>query len=199
MTNNQKIIALNTIWYELIAGEYHKDRDCHFYIYSHYYYGDSVEYIVEHKGYIKHNYEDTIWNTYEEAETELIRLLKEIIVEEVNSYLEHYGEETYDQHARYDKKQLEDILKKVVEITTESQKHPMYPLHWMGLDPLIHEQAKDLTIEESIDKVKQKTPWVEEPVDWKGEKSLEKTASDLDLRVVKLENFIKMWDHHFHP
>jgi len=51
----------------------------------------------------------------------------------------------------------------------KAQKHPMYPLHWMGLDPLIHEQSKDLTIEETIDKVKQKTTWVEEPVDWNGE------------------------------
>jgi len=74
----------------------------------------------------------------------------------------------------------------------KAQKHPMYPLHWMGLDPLIHEQAKDLTIEESIDKVKQKTPWVEEPIDWKGEKSWEEAASDLALRVVKLENAVEI-------
>jgi hypothetical protein len=55
----------------------------------------------------------------------------------------------------------------------KAQKHPMYPLHWMGLDPLIHEQAKDLTIEQAIDKVK--------------EKSWEEAASDLALRVTKLE------------
>jgi hypothetical protein len=73
----------------------------------------------------------------------------------------------------------------------KAQKHPMYPLHWMGLDPLIHEQAKNLIIEETIDKVKQKTPWVEEPVDWKGEKSWEEVASDLALRVVKLEKKVE--------
>jgi hypothetical protein len=102
----------------------------------------------------------------------------------------------------------------------KAQKHPMYPLHWMGLDPLIHEQSKDLTIEQAIDKVKQKTPWVEEPIDWnediadenlkepaflscacgdchektkqynkQNEKypTWEEVASDLALRVVKLE------------
>jgi len=100
----------------------------------------------------------------------------------------------------------------------KAQKHPMYPLHWMGLDPLIHEQAKDLTIEETIDKVRKKTPWVEEPINWGGydgaasaypeqyskwlneqkdkttvklEESWEEAASDLALRVVKLEKQIK--------
>jgi hypothetical protein len=92
----------------------------------------------------------------------------------------------------------------------KAQKHPMYPLHWSGLDPLIHEQAKDLTIEETIDMVRKKTPWVEEPIDWKGETtekpwkcpcnkckeekkgtSWEEAASDLALRVVKLEKQIK--------
>jgi regulator of replication initiation timing len=116
-------------------------------------------------------------------------------------------------------------LHKIIEgakETIDNQKHPMYPLHWIGLDPLIHEQAKDLTIEESIDKVKQKTPWVEEPIDWNGgteydiinglkvqripyvgcacgscedskpkEKSWEEAASDLALRVVKLEKKVK--------
>ena len=91
---------------------------------------------------------------------------------------------------------IEQFLKENHDLKLENQKlkeqkHPMYPLHWMGLDPLIHEQAKDLTIEESIDKVKQKTPWVEEPIDWKGEKSWEEAASDLALRVVKLEKKVE--------
>lgn len=116
MTNSDKIKKLNTLWYELIAGEYHKDRDCHFYIYSHYYYGDQVEYMVEHKGYINHSYEDTNWKTYEEAELELIRLLKEMIFEEIAFYLDHYGEEGFDQHARYDKTMLEEIKTKLQEL-----------------------------------------------------------------------------------
>jgi hypothetical protein len=119
MTNQEKIIKLNTIWYSLIAGEYHKDRDCHFYIYSHYFYGDDVQYIVEHKGYIKHSYEDTYWDTYEEAEKEIIRLLKEMILEEVEFYIEHYGDKNWDQHGRYNKEQLEGIVKKVLEIAPD--------------------------------------------------------------------------------
>jgi hypothetical protein len=116
MTNNQKIIQLNEIWFNLISSEYHKDRDCHFYIYSHYFYGNDFQYTVEHKGYINHNYEDTYWDTYEDAENELIRLLKEMIMEEVSFYLEHYGDTDWDQHAKYNKEQLEDIAKTVNSI-----------------------------------------------------------------------------------
>ena len=116
MTNQEIIKKLNTIWYSLITSEYHKDRDCHFYIYSHYFYGDDIQYMVEHKGYVKHNYEDTYWDTYEEAEKELIRLLKEMITEEASFYIEHYGDKDWDQHGKYNKEQLEGIVKNVLEI-----------------------------------------------------------------------------------
>ena len=119
MTNNEKIIFLEIIWYELNTTEYSKDGDFHFYIYSHYHYWGDVEYIVEHKGYIKHSYEDTHWDTYEEAEKELIRLLKEMILEEVEFYIEHYGDPEWDQHTRYNKEQLEDVVKKVLEIAPD--------------------------------------------------------------------------------
>ena len=83
----------------------------------------------------------------------------------------------------------------------KEQKHPMYPLHWSGCDGAasaypeqyskwLNEQ-KDLTIEETKDKVRKMTPWVEEPIDWNGEKSWEEAAGDLALRVVKLEKKVE--------
>ena len=36
----------------------------------------------------------------------------------------------------------------------EKQKHPMYPLHWGGIDPDIYEQAKNHSIEEIVDNLK---------------------------------------------
>jgi len=113
MTNTEKIIELNKIWYPLVSGEYHKERDCHFYIIIDYHYGEKCTFIVEHKGYIVHNYENSEWDTQEEAEQELIRLLSESILNEVNWYLEHYGEEGWDQHDKYDKEQLLAIISKV--------------------------------------------------------------------------------------
>jgi len=102
----------------------------------------------------------------------------------------------------------------------KAQKHPMYPIHWGGYDGACSEypeqyskwlnEQKDKATEETIDKVRKKTTWVEEPIDWKGEKaeeswkcpcnkckeekkgtSWEEAASDLALRVVKLEKQIK--------
>jgi hypothetical protein len=117
MNNSEKIKKLNSLWYDLICGEYHKDRDCHFYIYSHYYYGDSVEYIVEHKGYINHHYEDTTWETYEQAELELIRLLKEMLITEIDWYLSiPENVECDERHCRFDNIQLEEFKNKIIDI-----------------------------------------------------------------------------------
>jgi hypothetical protein len=105
------------------------------------------------------------------------------ILQAQNNLIEQFLKENHD--LKLENQKLKNEIDEL-----KAQKHPMYPLHWMGLDPLIHEQAKDLTIEESIDKVKQKTPWVEEPIDWKGEKSWEEAASDLALKLVKLEQIL---------
>jgi regulator of replication initiation timing len=68
-----------------------------------------------------------------------------------------------------------DKLKK--ENACLKTKHPMYPIHWGSLDPEIHEKAKALTIEETIDKVKKEVSW-------------EEAASNLALRVAKLEQLL---------
>ena len=120
MTNHEKIIELNKIWYNLIGGEHHKDRDCHFRISTHYFYGDHVEWEVEHHGYILQNEirEVEDFKTLHEAEVWLIHnILKFGILREVEFYLEHYGDPEWDQHNRYNKEQLEEIKKKVLDIT----------------------------------------------------------------------------------
>jgi len=114
MTNHEKIIALNKIWYDLIGGEHHKDRDCHFRIDTLYSYGDRVEYSVEHHGYINHDYETTEWSSLKEAEEELIRVLKLMILQEIDTYLQHYGDLDWDQHNRYGKEDLEEIQTRVL-------------------------------------------------------------------------------------
>ena len=116
MTNHQKILALNALWYPLITCDHHKSRDVHFYIITDFHYGEKVSYTVEHKGYIVHNYENSEWDTQEEAELELIKLLKESILQEVEWYLEHYGDPDWDQHNRYDNEQLKEIKKAVLKI-----------------------------------------------------------------------------------
>ena len=122
MPNHEKIIELNKIWYDVIAGDYHKDRDCHFRISTHYFYGDRVEWEVEHFGYILQNYLRDVeeFETQHEAEVWLIHnVLKFGILMEINNFLDHYGDPEWDQHTRYDKEQLEEIKKKVLEIAPD--------------------------------------------------------------------------------
>ena len=119
MTNLEKIIELNKIWYPLITCDHHKSSDVHFYIITDFHFGEKVSYTVEHKGYIVHNYENSEWDTQEEAEIELIRLLSESILREVEWYLEHYGDPDWDQHEKYNFEQLEELKKKVLDIAPD--------------------------------------------------------------------------------
>lgn len=122
MTNHEKIIELNKIWYDTICGDYHKDRDCHFRISTHYFYGYQVEWEVEHFGYILQNEIRDVeeFATLHEAEVHLINnVLKFGILREITFFLEHYGDPEWDQHTKYNKEQLEDIIKKVLEIAPD--------------------------------------------------------------------------------
>ena len=121
MTNHEKIIELNKIWYDFICSDHHKDRDCHFRISAHYHYGDKVEYEVEHNGYIV-DYDCTEWNTLEEAEQELIRLLSSSIISEADWYLNLPKPETmgcHDDHPKYNKEELKAIITKVEKIIAD--------------------------------------------------------------------------------
>jgi len=121
MTNHEKIIELNTIWYDFICGEHHKDKDCHFRISTHYHYGDKVEYEVDHYGYIMDEVHEE-FDTLEEAENYLInKVFKKGILEEIDWYLNLPKPETmgcYDEHPKYDKKDLESLRQAVLEIAS---------------------------------------------------------------------------------
>ena len=120
MTNHEKIIELNKIWYNFIGGEHHKDRDCHFRISTHYHYGDLVDYEVEHRGYILED-KEAEFKTLNEAEEYLINeVFKKGIIEEIDWFLELPKPETmgcYDEHNRYSKAELQAIKDKVLKIT----------------------------------------------------------------------------------
>jgi hypothetical protein len=121
MTNLEKINKLNEIWYSLISSSDsgHKDRDCHFYITQTFSYGQKGQWTVAHHGYINHKYEETSFDTYEECQVEMISLLKDSIIEEASWYLEHYGDPEWDQHPKYDREDLEEIITRVMLIIRE--------------------------------------------------------------------------------
>jgi len=120
MNNLEKIASLNEIWYDFIGHCHHKDRDCHFYITQTFSYGGKGKWTVAHHGYINHRYEEQEFDSYEECQVELIKLLCDSILEEVEWYLNLPKPETmgdYDDHPRYNKKDLEEIINKVKGLT----------------------------------------------------------------------------------
>lgn len=62
------------LWYELIGGDHHKDRDCHFYIERNFSTYKKSEWRLHHRGYLIGDYEK-IFPTYKEAEKGLQDLL----------------------------------------------------------------------------------------------------------------------------
>jgi hypothetical protein len=49
----------------------------------------------------------------------MIKLLQDSIIKELEWYLEHYGEPDWDQHPRYDRDDLEEIITRVMLITSK--------------------------------------------------------------------------------
>lgn len=66
MKTEKRITELSAQYYELIGGEHHKDRDCHWSIETLWSYGQPPVYIVEHKGYL-HETEKATFDSYETA------------------------------------------------------------------------------------------------------------------------------------
>lgn len=79
MTNIQKdILKLSEQWHDLISGDHHKDKDCHWYIETRWSYGEPPEYRVLHHGYVTDDIEITCIS-YEKALMELKTILKRAI------------------------------------------------------------------------------------------------------------------------
>ena len=66
MKIEKRITELSAQYYDLIGGEHHKDRDCHWSIETLWSYGQAPVYIVEHKGYL-HETEKATFDSYETA------------------------------------------------------------------------------------------------------------------------------------
>jgi hypothetical protein len=120
MTNHQKIIELNKIWYDLIGGDHHKDSDCHFRISTHYMYGDKVEWEVEHHGYIMRDIDIEEFDTLEEAEVYLMLcVLKRGIMSEIEWFLNPPEDCVSYEHETFDKEKLEELKKRTLELVPE--------------------------------------------------------------------------------
>ncbi len=79
--NKEIIKKLTDSWYDRVAINHHKDRDCHWYINTVYSYGKLPVYRVEHYGYIHEDISE-VYSSYKEAEESLIEILKEALKNE---------------------------------------------------------------------------------------------------------------------
>lgn len=75
----KEITKLAKLWYQIVGLDYHKDRDCHWYINKVWSYGEPPKYSVEHYGYVFHEDINEEFETYEMAENYLGEVLKEAI------------------------------------------------------------------------------------------------------------------------
>lgn len=77
------------LWYELIGGDHHKDRDCHFYIERNFSTYKKSEWRLHHQGYWIDYYEET-FDTYEEAE----KGLQDLLIEKMLYFTEDWETDT---------------------------------------------------------------------------------------------------------
>lgn len=77
----EEITKLTEEWYDLIGGDHHKDRDCHWYIETKWSYGNPPTYMVQHWGYII-DYIEEVCESYDSA---LIKL-RDILLQEIQEY-----------------------------------------------------------------------------------------------------------------
>lgn len=78
----KKLIELTKFWYEYVAQDHHKDRDCHFYINKVWSYGQEPYYRIENYGYIAEIQDDKEYKTYASALKSLVVKLEEIAKDE---------------------------------------------------------------------------------------------------------------------
>ena len=82
MTDIQKdIVRLSEEWHDLISGDHHKDKDCHWYIETRWSYGEQPEFRVLHHGYVTDDIEIAC-DSYDTALMELRTIIKRAIERE---------------------------------------------------------------------------------------------------------------------
>jgi hypothetical protein len=74
-----EITKLTDDWRSLSGKGHCKDKDFHWYIETKWSYGLPPVYIVQHNGYILHDFEDIECSSYEDA----LKTLKEILIEKI--------------------------------------------------------------------------------------------------------------------
>jgi len=95
MTLEEEIVSLTQKWYRYVNLDYHKDRDCHWYITKTYSYGEEAYYEAHHSGYILDGWTSPRCGTEEMAST----LLRDKLKNEITSAIMHLKDVCEDDEA----------------------------------------------------------------------------------------------------
>jgi hypothetical protein len=107
MKKEEYITKLTSIWMECL--DYHKDRDCHWYVQLTWSYGDEPYWEAQHYGYV-YEPEPIQCKSYDEALDELIKMIKEGFKNEIEHAEYVLSESGWD---KYDIKHAELVIKKM--------------------------------------------------------------------------------------
>jgi hypothetical protein len=112
--NEQTIEQLLKLWYSLIGGDHHKDRDCWFFIEREYCTYNEPSWNVRHSGYIRSDYTES-FTSFEKAQEGLIEFLIEGCAQEIDSIRNSNDEYTPERNAEYAETKLKELEKIVID------------------------------------------------------------------------------------
>ena len=111
MKHNEKLIErLLKLWYELIGGDHHKDRDCWFFIEREYCTYKTPCWNIRHSGYILGDYSES-FSSFEKAQDGLIEFLIEACAKEIDSIRNNPEENAPERNAKYTDEKLAELGK----------------------------------------------------------------------------------------
>jgi predicted glutamine amidotransferase len=113
----EKALAL---WYDIIGGEHHKDRDCHFYIEREYSTYRTATWTVYHNGYILKDHKEE-FPSFEQALRGLLTFLLEKIAEEISLTIKHFDDLVKEGERKEEDRELFNKYMKRLEIIVVSQ------------------------------------------------------------------------------
>jgi hypothetical protein len=118
--NEQLIERLLKLWYSLIGGDHHKDRDCWFFIEREYCTYKSPSWTVRHSGYILHEYSES-FDTFQKAQEGLIEFLVEACAKEIDT-IKNNGDDL-DKDIEYLNNKNKELEKIVIDQHYITEKH----------------------------------------------------------------------------
>lgn len=98
----EQILRLTDMWYEYVAMDHHKDRDCHWHIEQVWSYGEEPYWTVWHDGYISDCDDDNNYASHNEALEALLKLIHSAFDSELK-----WAREVLRRKMEYDKIQVE--------------------------------------------------------------------------------------------